>query len=79
MCKSKPLPDFKTRELPASTLFLDEEKIICLKTRIAEGADVGDCDTGSVDFPSSHSREARVEHTCEVMTLWGAGAIQSLP
>jgi len=34
--------------------FLDD-RIIRLRTRIVERTDVGDCDTGSVAFPSSHS------------------------
>jgi len=35
-------------------------------------------DNRSVALPSSHSREARVEHTCEVMPRWGTRALEPL-
>ena len=50
-----------------------------MKTRITERVDVGDFGIPSV-LSSCHpiSREARVEHTCEVMSRWVTRALEPL-
>jgi hypothetical protein len=58
--------------------FLDEKEIIRLKTTIVEPMWETLRYQQVMPSPSSHSREARVEHTREVMPGWSTEAIESL-